>query len=404
MKSARSSKPLKLILSLIAILPFAQTASAQDSGYAPPPMFDDMTPPMVRPETKNGYIVEPKASPKTVLPPESPNAKPVIVPRVSVDPNSVKAPAPAPVPGSVTTTTKTAPIPQQPAAVPVAPTPPKKMQPIIDPRDTKRPASVKKPEIKKPDVKKPQAAAPKPPVKPDVKPPAIKPAAKIEASVVPATPTPPIPAPKKAETPPQPTPIAPEPEAKTIEPVKRDPKESAIQGPKTMPALPTQEVAKQKTFEAKEPVQEETILQRQQQEAKKEEIKPITPAPKSNVAPASFDKNAQGALKRSISFTQGQIGLSSAEIDPIAVAVNNELDADGKEDWRVQIRAYATPYGTGVSSDKRIALSRALSLRTALIAQGVPAARIDVLAEGLQSDNPKQPDRIDLYMYGPASD
>jgi outer membrane protein OmpA-like peptidoglycan-associated protein len=379
----------------------APSAFAQDSGYAPPPMFDDMTPPMVRPETKNGYIVEPKASPKTVLPPESTHARPVIVPRVSADPNTARPAIPAP--GSITTTIKTAPVPQQPAVQPAAPSAPKKMQPIIDPRDTKKPASVKKPGIKKPDVQKPETPAPKPPVKPDVKPPEIKTESKIEPPAVPATPVPPKPA-AKIETPPQPTPIAPEPESRTIQPVKRDPKESAIQGPKTMPALPTQEVAKQKTFEAKEPVQEETILQRQQQKAKTEEIKPVVPAPKSNVAPASFDKNAQGALKKTIPFTQGQIGLSSAEIDPIAVAVNKELDADGKEDWRVQIRAYATPYGTGVSSDKRIALSRALSLRTALIAQGVPAARIDVLAEGLQSDNPKQPDRIDLYMYGPAAD
>jgi outer membrane protein OmpA-like peptidoglycan-associated protein len=192
-----------------------------------------------------------------------------------------------------------------------------------------------------------------------------------------------------------------------MEPVKRDPHESAIQGPKTMPALPTQSVDQQQTFEAKDaPKEETTILERHQQEAlkeKREEIKPVVPAPKANVAPASFDKSGQEALKKTIPFQQGQIGLSSDQIDPLAAAVVKQLDAREREEWRVQIRAYATPYGTGVSSDRRIALSRALSLRSALIAQGVPAARIDVLAEGLQSDNPKQPDRIDLYMYGPEA-
>lgn len=131
-------------------------------------------------------------------------------------------------------------------------------------------------------------------------------------------------------------------------------------------------------------------------------LTPVASLP--NVTPASFEPAAQGILKKSIAFTAGQIGLLPADLDPISAGVAKELSADTKEDWRVQIRAYATPYGTGLSSDRRIALNRALSLRTALITRGVLASRIDVLAEGLQSDNSKPGDRIDIYLYGPTQE
>jgi len=399
-KSAKSSNLSRLILSVsvLTLAPFSAHAQ-QDAGYAPPPMFEDMTPPMVRPETKDGYIVTPKKSENT--PPElgqSPTAKaPIIVPRVSVDPDSGRIPLPppgsqpAPQPQQVPPPAPQAPVvpvvptaPTVPAAPPVVEKP-KMMQPIIEKSDIKREKAPSKPKADKPKAEKPKdVKAPVPPVKPAV-PASVTPPAetKTEAPVVVEE--------KKVI-----------PETPKAGPVPRDPNESAIKGPKTMPALPSEDVDQQVVFEGKQPETGETILERQQNES--DTLKPVAPAPKSNVAPASFDKGEQGALKKSINFQPGQIGLSSAEIDPIAVGVNKELDADGKKDWRVQIRAYATSYGTGVSSDRRIALSRALSLRTALIAQGVSASRIDVLAEGQQSEGGKPEDRIDLYLYGPASD
>lgn len=402
MKSARLSKSLKLILlSLSAIVSYAPISIAQDSGYAPPPMFDDMTPSMVRPQSNNGYIVEPKASPNTQLPPETPNAKPVILPRVSPAPASADAPP-------VTTT----PVQKKPAVAPTAPAPPKKMQPIIDPRDTqakKAPAvkPVEKPVVKKPVVETPKAPAPVPPQKPAAEAPVAK---KIEAPSAPAKPEIPAEPVKVQEKKAGPTSSTGD---ERTAPIKRNPKESAIKGPKTMPALPTEDIVKQNTFQSAKPADEketQTIMERhkrQTEEAKKkteDKKEPVAVRPKENVPPASFQKGEQGAMKRTIPFAQGQIGLSSEEINPVAVAVTQELDRDGQEEWRVQIKAYATPYGTGVSSDKRIALSRALSLRTALIEQGVPAARIDVLAEGQQTGSGEKPDRIDLYLYGPESD
>lgn len=373
MKSARLLKPLKFVPLIAALLFPASGAFAQDSGYVPPPMFEDMGAPQLRPQSDTGNLVEQKSSPNTQLPPETPNVRAAMPPRVSPVPDSAPS----------VTTTRVPARPVQPVTKPVPPAAAttQKMQPIIDPRDKK---------------KAPVAATTKAPTAPVVKP-ATKPvAAKPEAAV-----------PSQPETVAAPSKPA-EPKAAKIEPVKRNPKESAIQGPKTMPALPTEQVHTQETFlpEEQESAAEQTILERSQKAATQEVKKqaPVPPVPKKNVAPASFDESTQGVLKRTIPFAQGQIGLSSAEIDPVAVAVSQELDASGKEAWRVQIKAYASAYGTGVSSDKRISLSRALSLRTALIAQGIPAARIDVLAEGAQSAEGGAADRIDLYLYGPATE
>lgn len=319
-------------------------------------MFEDMGTPMVRPESSTGNIVEQKASPNTKLPPDAPHARPVIAPRTSPvqSPTVPKAPSASIMPAPV-----------KPSAPIVPAQAPLKMQPIIDPRDAQAPA------VTKTQVLPPQ-----------------KPVAAIPQHAEPTTSS--------------------APSAPTIAPVKRDPSESAIKGPKTMPALPTEKVQTQEIFTPEAAaVETETIFERNQNRVAETAEKPAAPVvpvtTRSNVKPASFDKAEQGVLKRSVKFAQGQIGLSSAEIDPLAAGVSRELGTAGKEVWRVEIRAYATAYGTGVSSDKRIALSRALSLRTALISQGVPASRIDVMAEGA-STNGGEPDRIDLYLYGPTAE
>ena len=358
----KSVKFLSLFsLTLSAFILFSAVANAQqDPSYAPPPMFDDLTPPMVRPPAKDGYIVAPMASPKSATPDTSASQpKPgAIAPRVSVDPNSSR-PQPAPSKPYIPVA-PVAPTAPKAVAAPPAPPKPKMMQPIIESPKTAKPAA---PQIDAPVVEKPSPL--------------------------------PVPPPAPVATP-------------TPQPVKRDPAVSAITGPKTMPALPMEEVGKDVTFEKNpEPPASETILERHQSETMEkatETLTPVAPLPNANVTPATFEPSDQGILKKSIVLTPGQIGLVPADLDPIAAGVAKELGAAGKEDWRVQIRAYATPYGAGLSSDRRIALNRSLSLRTGLIEAGVAASRIDVLAEGLQTDNSKPADRIDIYLYGPAQD
>lgn len=418
-----------------------QAALAQ---YSPPPMFEDQTPPMVRPEAHDGYIVEPKVSPNTVLPEtmDKPYRPPVITPRVSVDPDSGRAaprvPAPAVQPAPAAPAAPS-PVPASPQIV--APKPAPTVQPVV-PVAPKAPvpppavaAPTTQPQIPAASVVAPVAPAPAAPAKPALMKPIVEEvyikrdkaapnAVKAAASPVP---------PKKPEAPVKsgdddrtvtpsnkpaatPAPSAAVEESKTPAPVPaedsrtapiRDPHVSAIKGPKTMPALPTGEVAAEPLFKAEENPAEPTMFERQQIKAQEEvkkdtaEITPVVPRPKEGVEPLSFDPGEQGALKKSFPFQPGQIRLEEAQTDEIAAGVVKELDGDDKEDWRVQIRSYATPSGTGLASDRRIALNRALSLRTSLIAQGVPAGKIDVMAEGqVPAQGGSATDRIDLYLYG----
>jgi hypothetical protein len=283
-------------------------------------MFDDMTPPMVRPEKPSGNLVEKKVSPPPVV--EKMQEKPVVVaPRVSVDPDAPK--------------------------IRQIPIPPKK-----------------------------PAAAP----------------------VVSQAPAPSMPASEKPKY------------------------ESAIKGPKTMPALPAEKVDTQVLYNGDEDKGAQlTIFERQQKMAAEEKktatqavttvpanissgkavepIDPVVPRPKDSSSAVRFETETQQALKKVIHYEPGQIRLVEGVTNSIAAGVVKELDTEDKRDWRVHIKSYATPHGDGISSDKRIALSRALSLRSSLIEQGVPANRMDVLAEGIPADGTKGVDRIDLYLY-----
>jgi hypothetical protein len=387
--SARSSNPFKfflVLLSGVANLAFVSPAQAQDPNYAPPPMFDDMTPPMVRPQGQDGYLVSPKASPNTQLPEPTPQRPPIVTPRVSVDPDSQR---PAVVPS--------APVKSPPPVAPVKPAAP--VVPVIAP-------APKAPEMMKPIVEETYIKREKPAESKDTKKksgeePRTETVGKPKATPSPAKPAAPV-KPQSDDKAPPPSSA----EAPVIEPVKRNPSQSAIQGPKTMPALPAGNVDQQVIFDDA-PETPETIMERHSREVqdkKVETLTPIVPAPNPNVTPATFESSEQGVLKKIIPYQPGQISLPEADADPIVAGIVKQLDGDEKENWRIQIRAFATPHGTGLSSDRRIALSRALSLRSTMITQGVPASSIDVTAEGLQTTAGGPPDRVDVYLYGPKGE
>lgn len=314
-------KAFRAIFLYTAVVSLASTSYAlaqTDTVYTPPPMFDDMTPPMVRPESKTGNIVEPKESSAPKAAPAAPQVPVSIAPRISSDPD-------------------------MPQKRPLMPVPPKKPEP-----------------------------------------------------------------PKQAADVAVPTPSS----APTSTPIKE--KSSAITGPKTMPALPATSVDSQVLYNGDEGVRsnikEPTIFERHQQEAHektkadsaddKKSLMPVVPRPKNTANPVAFESGEQGALKKVIPFEAGQIRIPEELTNSLAAGVVKELDKDGKDGWRVQIKSYATAYGDGISSDRRIALSRALSLRSSLVTQGVAASRIDVFSEGAPSNAGAQGDRIDLYLYG----
>jgi len=68
------------------------------------------------------------------------------------------------------------------------------------------------------------------------------------------------------------------------------------------------------------------------------------------------------------------------------------------EQSRLQLVAYAAGGADEANQARRLSLSRALAVRTYLIAQGVPNSRMDVRALGNRSDGGAPPDRVDIVM------
>lgn len=68
------------------------------------------------------------------------------------------------------------------------------------------------------------------------------------------------------------------------------------------------------------------------------------------------------------------------------------------EQTRLQLVAYAGGGPDEANQARRLSLSRALAVRTYLIAQGVPNSRMDVRALGNRSDGGAPADRVDIVM------
>jgi outer membrane protein OmpA-like peptidoglycan-associated protein len=91
------------------------------------------------------------------------------------------------------------------------------------------------------------------------------------------------------------------------------------------------------------------------------------------------------------SATPEILGKIDAEVLPILAKNPN---------WRIQIQAFSSPDNEVRSSARRMALSRALSVREYLIQKGIEAPRLDVRALGMETDrNPL--DRIDFVFFDP---
>ncbi|MBM3491889.1 MAG: hypothetical protein FJX68_15895 [Alphaproteobacteria bacterium] len=64
---------------------------------------------------------------------------------------------------------------------------------------------------------------------------------------------------------------------------------------------------------------------------------------------------------------------------------------------RLQVKAYASGDADNSSRARRLALSRALTVRSQLIEQGIRSTRVDVRALGVPSDGGPE-DRVDLLL------
>ncbi len=133
-------------------------------------------------------------------------------------------------------------------------------------------------------------------------------------------------------------------------------------------------------------------------------ITPIAPAPppagSAPPPPPVSDKAATEAeptpMGLRLTFASGQSDLS-----PESVASLKHLTtaAPANETTSFNVMAYAPGPADDPSAARRISLSRAMAVRSGLIADGVPSARIYVRALGAQYGN-GPPDRVDVNVLG----
>lgn len=136
-------------------------------------------------------------------------------------------------------------------------------------------------------------------------------------------------------------------------------------------------------------------------------INPIVPPePQPGAAPPPppvSDKAATTAEATTVglrlTFAPEQSDLSPASIGSIKQLT---AKAPSSDETTFNVMAYAPGKKDDPSTARRVSLSRAMAVRSALVADGVPSARIFVRALGEQyGDGP--PDRVDIDVTGPGS-
>jgi outer membrane protein OmpA-like peptidoglycan-associated protein len=163
-----------------------------------------------------------------------------------------------------------------------------------------------------------------------------------------------------------------------------------VKGPVEMPPTPASKVETITVETPSGPMAEnagKTMLETHQERIKAQQDAAPTPLPAggSDIAPFAL----------SLPFQPGVIALTPEHTKMLEAKVLPAMAAGGN--LRLQILSFATATDDSQSGDRRIALNRALSVRAALLAKGIPAERIDVRALGDQSDSAPK-DRTDLVL------
>ena len=172
-----------------------------------------------------------------------------------------------------------------------------------------------------------------------------------------------------------------------------------VRGSKTMPAHKKSKVDAEVTFES--PNQETPdLLGRVQKQNKKPPMAVVTeekiqPIAESAILLPAFDVQADGRKKIVMIYAGSETSLDGAKKDILMRGIIPALDQNISAKLRIQ--AYAGPQGEALSMDRRLALSRALAIRSYLLEQEISARRIDVRALGAQSDV-RPLDRVELFI------
>lgn len=347
---------MKHLVLLGLFLSLAMSAQAQDT-YTPPPMFGVPAAPVTQ------GAPQAQAAPSTtqrVL--DAPATK--FAPRYSPSKPSVNNPAATAAPEAKYTGTNNPLLPPvvtkgDPALEkPTAPSKPKKVQATAVPKPIAKPV-VAKPSATAPAAPKVDAPIQRPvakPVAPDIAKPAV-PGAQKKTSAMPAS---------------------------------RVISEGVVKGPKTMPSVPTTDVAAVSTFEA--PPEDQTMMERHQSQRKTNNAAaPVTDADE-NATPDETLADVPVVNKASFPFRPGLSTTEQPDVAGFAAALNRDPSA------RLMIEAYANPADDGENSDRRLALARAMFVRKALIDAGAKAHRLDIRALGRKTAE-SPPDRVDVTLY-----
>ncbi|HEY4044862.1 MAG TPA: OmpA family protein [Rhodopila sp.] len=132
-------------------------------------------------------------------------------------------------------------------------------------------------------------------------------------------------------------------------------------------------------------------------------IAPPEPPAGSPPPPPPVSEKATTTAAPTTSGLRLSFAPDQSELNPESTASIKQLAASAPpgDDTTFNVQAYAPGKPDDPSTARRVSLSRAMAVRGALVADGVPSARIFVRALGEQyGDGP--PDRVDIGVSGPA--
>ena len=149
-----------------------------------------------------------------------------------------------------------------------------------------------------------------------------------------------------------------------------------VTGRKTMPAVKAKYVDKEKTFHNSNAPQTDILARVKENMVSKR----VSLSPPHN-KPARQDFNP--AEKPVLFYQPGKTDVSVRQKEFIQHNILTALQVN--PDWRLDLIVFASSNKLGLNSDRRIALSRALSIRSFLMGHGIKPGRIDVKALGAKT-------------------
>jgi len=120
------------------------------------------------------------------------------------------------------------------------------------------------------------------------------------------------------------------------------------------------------------------------------------PPPPPPITTSSTTRAAETPAGMRLTFDPAATDLSAASVDAIKRFVGAAPNADTVS---YNVLAYAAGKADDASVARRLALSRALAVRSALVAEGIQSSRIYVRALGAQAGG-GPPDRVDISLLG----